>query len=464
MYLLFAVAVCFWLRLYLLDLDAKRPPFHLLRDLGAVTFLLGVFFALALVRRYLWESYFANKRGIVIPKFLHQLVAILAILIALFCTLMVAYEMKVGPLLIGSSGVLTLVIGFAMQDILGNIIAGIAMQVNKPYRQGDWLRVEDQYAEVMEINWRSTRFRNNDGIYLDIPNSTISKNTIINLNYGTRSFAIRLCVGIDYKVPPNIVKKALVHAASHAKGVLPNPPPKAALLDFGESSIRYEIKFWMDDHRYFNDTTDAIRTAVWYELHREGINIPFPIRTIQLERRRKSGDNAQPDDRAQSLICGQSIFSCLDDTQSSALLGKARLMAFGRDEFIIEKGDAGNSMFILVSGTATAHLDEEGKDRPVASFQAGDCFGEMSLLTGEPRAATIIATSDCDVLEISKQQLSAILHENSDLSLKLSNLLAERRMQNEETELNAAGNSARSAKQSALAGSLLNKITRFFEI
>src|SRR5207253_1548492 len=186
---------------------------------------------------------------------------------------------------VATSGVAAVILGLAGQNLLGGIIAGMSLQINRPYKVGDWLKVGDTYGEVMEINWRSTRLRTNDGIYLDIPNNEIVRETIVNLHYPTQVHAMRIRVGIDYKAPPNRVKDALMRATKNAELVLKDPPPKIFLVDFGDHAVVYEIKFYMGNHAAINEVNDAIRTNVWYELKRQQITIPFPIRTLQLERR-----------------------------------------------------------------------------------------------------------------------------------------------------------------------------------
>src|ERR1043165_9829434 len=252
---------------------------------GALLFLLSTAFLVALLDRYYWGLYWERKRRATSPPFLRQVVALFIYLIALLLVLSVGYhaEAQLKGLLAGS-GIAAIVLGFATQDLFGGILAGIALQINKPYKVGDWLQVAERYAEVMEINWRSTRFRTNDGIYLDIPNYQIARNTIINLHYPTEVHAMRLRVGVDYDVPPNRVKDALHRAATSAEGVLPEPPTKVYVMDFADSAVIYEIKFSMGNHRYYNDVCDAIRTNIWYEFKRQQISIPFPIRTLHVQR------------------------------------------------------------------------------------------------------------------------------------------------------------------------------------
>jgi small-conductance mechanosensitive channel len=152
-----------------------------------------------------------------------------------------------------------------MQDLIGGIIAGTRWKSASLYKVGDWLQIQDRFAEVMEINWRSTRLRTNDALYLDIPNYAIARGTIINLHYPTQIHAMRIRVGVDYEVPPNRVKDALFRAASSAEGVVPSPPTKVFVVDFAESAVIYEIKFSMGNHQAINEVSDAIRTNIWHE-------------------------------------------------------------------------------------------------------------------------------------------------------------------------------------------------------
>ena len=199
--------------------------------------------------------------------------------------------------MLATSGAAAIILAFATQNLLGGVIAGMSLQISKPYKVGDWLQVADRYAEVMEINWRSTRLRTNDAIYLDIPNNEIVRQTIINLHYPQQLHAMRIVVGVDYNTPPNKVKDALMQATLQAEGVQKSPEPKIYLKDFGDFAISYEIKFWMLNHQDYNNVCDAIRTNIWYKFKRQKITIPFPIRTLEVTRKRvdPAARGAQPD-------------------------------------------------------------------------------------------------------------------------------------------------------------------------
>ena len=460
LYVLFCLVFAAWLPLVTTHLDM---PFRegAMKHLGAASFLLGVFVFLALLRRYFWEGWFEKHSQVKAPKFLSQLVGLVIVIVAILVVLGAIYGQSIQGAVFGSTVVVGIV-GFAMQDLLGNIIAGIALEIGKPFKPGDWLVVEGGHAEVIEVNWRSTRLRNNDAIYIDIPNKTIAGATIVNLSFPTREHAIRLVVGFDYGVPPNFVKDCMIRATASAPGVMQKPPPKVYLKAFADSSINYEIKFWLDDESRFNDILDAIKTNIWYEAQRNGIRIPFPIRTLQVEKTKPAAQPAM--EAARSSAKKQPFLQLLDAEQTDKLLASARLQRFGRGERVIEQGVDGGSMFMLLRGEASVLVKANGCETQVATLRDGDYFGEMSLLTGEPRSATVVAHTDCEMWEIGKEVLGEIFQENQILVEKLSDLLAKRRLENEGLLASAHPSAVMQEKHREYRASFVSKLKSFFEL
>jgi small-conductance mechanosensitive channel/CRP-like cAMP-binding protein len=459
LYQLFCLTLAFYVAISVYGLQLR-----LRGNVGAILILLSTGVVVTLLDRYLWEYYYGRRRQVVIPKLLRDTVAMLLFLVALLLVLSIGYhaEAQLKGLLAGS-GVAAIILGFAAQNLLSSIVAGMSLQIQRPYKVGDWLKVGDTYGEVMEIRWGATRLRTNDAIYLHIPNNEIVKQTITNVSYPSALHAMRLEIGVDYGVPPNRVKDALVRAASQAKGVLPEPPPKVYLRGFGDSAISYEIKFYMLSHAFYNDICDAIRTNIWYEFRRRKINIPFPIRTLQLQRKPVS---AIPDlqFKAREILRKEPLFACLGDEQIETLLKDADGNHFGRGEAVIEEGTEGDSMFILLRGMAQVSVEKEGSVIRVGVLREGDCFGEMSLLTGEKRTATVRAENDCEVLEISKSVMAELLRSSPQCLDQLSALLAQRKMENEGILRQLGHLDDHSTREREYTASFIKRLRSFFEL
>ena len=432
---------------------------------GAILIILSTAVVVALLDRYLWDLYFEKKKQTTIPHFPRQVVALVIYLITLLVVLWYGYH--AGRWLTGllaTSGIAAILIGLAGQNLLGGIIAGVSLQINRPYKVGDWLQVSDKvFAEVMEINWRSTRLRTNDNIYLDIPNNEIVRQTITNLHYPTELHAVRVRVGVDYNAPPTRVKDALFHAASTAAGVLAQPPVRIFLVDFGEHALIYEVKFYMGNHAKINEINDAVRTNIWYELKRQRIRIPYPVRTLQLERRapRPAADDQE---EARGILRNDPLFQCLSEGQIDSIVKQSRLDHFGRGERVIEEGAEGDSMFVLLRGAAQVFVAKNGSSIPVATLNSGDCFGEMSLLTGERRSATVAAKGDCYVMEISKPVMADVIRESPDTLQRLSEMLAQRKMETEGVLREAMGAAEQEAKEREYRASFMKRLHDFFSL
>jgi small-conductance mechanosensitive channel/CRP-like cAMP-binding protein len=456
-YHLFALALTIYAPAMLVNM-----PWPFLQHLGAAVIILGATFLIALIDRYFWDLYVQKRKGVTVPKFLTEIVRIIIVLVAVFLVLEIGYDQTIKGLLI-APGVAAVVLGLAMQDLAGNIISGVSLQAGKSFVRGDWLSIDNRHAEVIEITWRSTHLRTIDDVSIEIPNRDLARQTIINLNRPTRRHAMRIPLTLDLTAPPTRAKDVLLHAVSNARGVCADPRPKVFLKNFVESGAEYEIKFWMDDHSQYYEVCDAIRTNVWYGLRRHGIRIPYPTRTVHVERPARDKQQ-EVQTAARIMLRQQPVFKCLTDLQLDALLPRGRVVHFGRGEKLIQQGDNGDSMFILVDGEANVVIEHNGGPKHVASLNSGDCFGEMSLLTGERRSATVLAQTDCEVVEIAKPVLARSLKEHPELLSQLSELLAKRQMENEGLLAASGSDTAQQKRQTNYAASFLDKLRSFFQL
>lgn len=438
-----------------------HPTSIALKSLAQLT---GAFVITAIINRYFWEIYFTKSGKPPAPKFFSQVFSLIIVVAAVVLIVAINYE-KSGLVstVLTTGGVLALTIGLALQDLLGNIIAGFTIHFGQPFKLGDWLILDNTHVEVMEINWRSTRCRTNDETYLDVPNASIVKQTVMNLYYPDRVHAIRVHVGLEYGTPPNRAKECLYRAALNAEGVLPVPPPVIYLKEYGDSAINYEVKAFIRDHSKYPVITDAIRTNIWYELKREKLNVPFPQRVLHLTRT-KPTVTEDFSARVIEVLKKQESFGFLNVRQLRKLVQGYRAISFGKNERIIHQGDAGESMFVLLSGSARVVLECEGERNEVAVLTPGACFGEMSLLTGETRSATVAATEDCLIIELCKNSLSELLKEDARVVEKLGELLTKRKLANEGEIAANMARGQRSKIARSLRESFLTRLKTFFDL
>ena len=437
-------------------------------ELGALSALLGTGVFVRLVDQYFWRWYFEGRRKVPVPKFIREVTAGLLLIAVLLLVIQYGYGKPI-PGLLAASGVVGIVLGFAMQDSLGNIIAGFALQFGRPFQIGDWLLVDGQSVRAVEINWRSTRFVSNDEVQLDVPNQHLVRQVITNYHGGGAVHAMRLEIGLETDIAPNHAKDVLLLAAASAEGVLAEPVPNVFLKSFGDSAVIYEIRFWLDNHRRYNQVSDAVRTNIWYALHRHRIGTATPVRKLQIERSHgatKVEMQSEHHNSVLDLMRGQPLFETMGDEHVRMVIERCYTQRFGRGEAIISEGADGTSMFVLVSGeTSVVVGSPAGEGTRVATLNAGDCFGEMSVLTGEKRSASVLAISDCRVLEITKPVFAEIIARDQGLLPRLSELLASRQMQNDGIAAAQAqrGTDDQAQKREYQAG-FLRRLKSFFDL
>jgi small-conductance mechanosensitive channel len=376
----------------------------------------------ALLYRYFWPMFGYPGEQARVPPFLPQITTLLVIATAFFTGLSLFYDVTLPGLLAGS-GLIALVLGLALQDTLGNIFSGLGLQAGKSFRVGDWLIVDGKHVEVIEVNWRSTRLRNNDAASFDIPNNQLAKATIVNLYNPTPVHAARASVSVEYDVPPNQVKETLVRAALAAPGVLSRPAPAAFLMSFDDSGIRYELKYWIDDARRYPEISDVVRTNIWYELDRRSIPFSYPTRIVEM----RSKPETEPTDQVSALLHAQPLFADMEAEQIQALAKSARYLRYGKGEKIISQGDPCESMYVISSGIAQVSVERDGRASNLSELISGECFGEISLLTGKPRTASVTAKTDCEIVEIDKSAMRDLLKRYPRLADQLSETLSARR-------------------------------------
>jgi len=196
------------------------------------------------------------------------------LVIALFA---VAATLILGERFLATTAVGAVVIGLALQDTLGNLFAGLAIQVEKPFRVGDWVTLSSQDGMVSEITWRATKMRTKAGNFVVVPNSVLAKDTITNYSEPTRHLRLFVEVGASYDTPPNLVKAVINEALRDEPDILHERGTEVLLVNFADSAITYRVRFWIGDFEADERVKDRVRTLIYYALKRHGITIPYPI-------------------------------------------------------------------------------------------------------------------------------------------------------------------------------------------
>ena len=325
--------------------------------------------------------------------------------------------------LVTTSAILSIVVGLALQESLSNVFSGIMLTIDRPFKPGDWIEIDGKEGKILDSNWRSTRILTRDDDLIYVPNSTMAKSDIVNLTDPTPEHLCRKRVGVEYAAPPNRVRQVLVNMMQHVEGVMKEPPPDVYLVEFGDSAITYELRYWIEAYDRRNRIDSEVMRGVWYHLKREGIKIPFPIRDIYLHRH-------EPDRRPEDVIALLKRVDILAPLKEEDLVMLAEDLShhlFARGEAICKQGDPGSRFYIIKSGTIAVKVKgADGVEAEVAQLKPGSYFGEMSLLTGDPRTSTCTALEDCELLCLDRDTFGVLLSENPPVAQAMSDILATR--------------------------------------
>lgn len=326
--------------------------------------------------------------------------------------------------LLGTSAVVSLVLGFALQDTLSNVFAGISLQLERPFDVGDFIRVGEHEGRVVQIAWRSTRIETVRRELISVPNSQLAKEHLISFS-APGGVATELDVNAAYGAPPNLVKAEVAETLREVPLVLKEPAPWVRVKDFGDSAITYRVRVYVPDYASLPHVRDEILSRLWYRFARAGIEIPFPQRAVRLL------EQAPVEKRpASEVLARLELFAPFPAEELEAIAGAARERRFGVGEEIVTEGATGSTFFVVLSGRVSVRA---GAGREVATLGRGQTFGEMSLLTGEPRSATVVAIDDTALLELDREAFATHFARHPERAAQLAALLERRRAELRQT-------------------------------
>jgi small-conductance mechanosensitive channel/CRP-like cAMP-binding protein len=401
------------------DLDSSIRPFERLALTAAIVNLLVVSLINPLRRDHVREGF---------PAIVQD-----AILIG---TLVVVGTFVFKEQLLTTSAVGAVVVGFALQDTLGNAFAGLAIQSERPFKVGHWIRVGDFEGRVAEVTWRATKMRTKTGNFIVVPNNIIAKEAITNYSEPAVPTRLEVNVGVSYGATPEAVKAAMHEAMRQAPWVLRAPAPEVLLIGFGASSMDYRAHFWIDDYEEDDRARDQVQLAIHYAFGRRNIEIPYPIQ-VEYSREWPEADAEAMQRERDGALRLVDIFASLTDEQRAALARDTVTRKYGGGEAVVREGEPGDSMYVVTSGKVSVLVAPDRRE--VATIEKGGYFGEMSLLTGEPRTATVVANGEAVVLELTARQFRALGSESPQAVEQVGLAAATRRAELDRVRLVARG-------------------------
>jgi len=373
-----------------------------------------------------FEAVFRRSQGAGPPALLASVISVLLYGIGAALVAHRWFGIELTPFL-ATSAVVGAVVGLALQDTLGNLFAGIALHTEAPFRVGDWVRVGDRDGKVEQISWRATRLRTWDGDTLTVPNNDVARHAILNYSLPRVAHSRVLAIGVNYHTPPNKVASVLHSLLSQVPGLVTDPAPVVRIVSYDEFSIRYEIRYWIPAYDEYRRIEGEINRLVWYHFRRHGIEIPFPIRNVYLHQAGAGEGADAPGSRLERALRAIDLFRPLSDEELRAAASRFRSLHYSAGEKIIEEGAPGDSFFLVDRGEVQVSKKMGGYVRELARLMEGQFFGEMALLTGERRTATVVAATDVDLFTLDKSGFQDIIAANPAIAVDISSILAERR-------------------------------------
>jgi small-conductance mechanosensitive channel/CRP-like cAMP-binding protein len=326
--------------------------------------------------------------------------------------------------LVAGSAIASVVLGLALQDTLGNLFAGLSLQLERPFEVGDSVAVGTESGRVLQLGWRATRLETKRREVITLPNNQLAKQTVKNFSRGNEPVGIDLFISVSYAAPPNRVKQVVSETLSEVPLILAAPSYRTRTWAYEEMAIKYRIRFYVAEYGRANRVKDEVLTRLWYRLRREDIEIPAAPRTFNVSA--PVEPVGFPLEARLSLLGAVDLFHVLGAEQREHLANAMVPRDFGAGERIIEEGAAGQTFYVVASGTV-AVTTKRGVE--VTRLTRGQYFGEMSLLTGEPRSATVVAVVDSVLFELDRPGFGELFIGHPGLATQLSTILAERRLQ-----------------------------------
>lgn len=352
------------------------------------------------------------------------------------------------------AGVVGIGVGFGLQNLASNFISGLTLLIEQPIKVGDFVEVDKLSGTVEKISIRSTIVRTIDGLCVIVPNIRFVENNIINWSYLDPKCCIHIPVGVAYGTDPLLVTEALLAAARMEPGVLYNPSPKVWFKNFGDSSLIFELLVWIDEPENSDPIKSAVHFRIEHEFRHRGIEIPFPQRDVNIRNLealrvwfdkdssaegangkvhsykttpsepKKSAPKSLSNWTLRDLLRRVTYFESCTDLDLRKLIEYGYRQLFPAGQIVCQEHDPGDSFYIILTGSV--EVFSQRAEKYIATIHAGEFFGEMSLLLGTPRSATVRTLEDSILFIVSHNDLQQLLIDHQELADEMAKKLSER--------------------------------------
>jgi len=370
------------------------------------------------------DIYLRERQHAKVSAIVRDSAGLVAYFVIILVVLRVTLDINLASL-IATSAVLTAIIGLALQDVLGSIISGLVLEAEEPFQPTDWVRVGAFEGQVVETGWRTTEIRTRDNELVVLPNTYVAREPLVNYARPDPRHRDKLRFEAAYESPPNAVKDSVLSVLRSDPSVLRTPEPDVHTTQYNPNGVEYTARYWLVDFARLLDIRDRLMTNIWYALRRDGIRIPFPVTDLFVHTSAPVSPLEEGD--VGGGLARVPLLAPLTADELEQLARCVRRLPFARGEAIVREGEPGDSIYLIERGQVAVLIGaNDGARQTLNHMTAGDHFGEMSLLTGELRNATVVAESDVSVLEVGRAAFEQILVANPALLEPISQIAAHR--------------------------------------
>ena len=376
-----------------------------------------------------WDGFIGRLSDRPVPRLPRDLSAMVLFSVAVLAIISTVFQRDITSML-AASGVFGVIIGLALRTVILDLFMGLAIHIERPFKIGDWLmihqnRVETHIiAEVIEINWRTTRLRTTRNNMVVVPNSKMGDTIVTNYMEPKPHFRIDLDFTIDFEVPSERVLRVMtagLKAVTDGEGILDDPVAEVRIKDSTLEGAEYEVRFFILPAKISpNEARHVVNRSVLEHLIHSGITPAHAKEEIFLQRRERRALDASLDEDLYQLLTRTELFRKLNAAEFAAVFREMRKRDLAEGETLYAQGDAGDSMFICVEGLLASAITVRGQGEvKVETLRAGQHFGEGAIFKATSRTTTVTAEADSLVYEIERHVIEPLLDVRLDLREQL---------------------------------------------